>query len=186
MFAKNGSAAICIEDYKAAKKGFKIPVANEMYSIVEEWLKTNDWIEVPGNFERQLISIDKAKKEAVRAITEFANECRRKIAGDVDHLESAEWGEKRLRALRIINNEALSGDAEKIETEALYREKNETLDELAGKILDKAERYENASIIITGMTAAAFESVEKTATIEELDALLVSLKDNAGAELAKL
>jgi hypothetical protein len=36
------------------------------------------------------------------------------------------------------------------------------------------------------MTAAAFESVEKAVTVEELNSLLVSLKDKADAELAKL
>jgi hypothetical protein len=126
------------------------------------------------------------KIEAINKVKGFAIGCRRKIAGDADHLETAEWSEKRLRALRISNDEVLPGDIEKIETEALYRGKGETAEMLADKILDKAARYENASIIITGMTAAAFESVEKAVTVEELNSLLVSLKDKADAELAKL
>lgn len=157
-----------------------------MYSVVDEWLVSNNFVEVPDNFERQLIPINKAKEEAARTITEVAKQFRRRIAGEVDHLESAEWGEKRLRALRISNNEAALGDVEKIETEALYREKNETLDELVGKILDKAERYENASIIITGMTAAALGSIEKTVTVDELDILLISLKEKIEARFNEL
>jgi hypothetical protein len=126
------------------------------------------------------------KSNAVQKITAFANQCRRQVAGDVDHLETAEWSEKRLRALRILNDQVLLGDIEKIEIEALYREKGETVEELVTKITANANRYENASIIITGMTAAAIEATNKATIVEEIDALLGILKDKANIELAKL
>jgi hypothetical protein len=134
--------------------------------------------------EKSLLST--TKMTAIRRTTAFANQCRRQIAGNVDHLETAEWSEKRLRALRISNSEALPGDVEKIETEALYREKGETVNELAAKIIANANRYENASIIITGMTAAAIEAINKAETDEAITSLLEALKVKAELELAKL
>jgi hypothetical protein len=133
--------------------------------------------------EAQLLS---AKVSVKQKVTAFSNKCRRQIAGDVDHLETAEWSEKRLRSLRITNDKALPGDEGKIEMEALYRAKNETVEELAEKILYKAERYENASIIITGMTAAAFDAIDNASTVEGIDVLLVTFKDKSDVELAKL
>jgi hypothetical protein len=141
---------------------------------------SNQWI----SDEKALLSSTKAT--TIEKVASFANQCRRKIAGDVDHLETAEWSEKRLRALRISNSEALPGDVEKIETEALYREKGETVNELVAKIITNANRYENASIIITGMTAAAIEAINKAETDEAITSLLEALKVKAELELAKL
>ncbi|MEM5528079.1 hypothetical protein WN093_04540 [Gammaproteobacteria bacterium AS21] len=145
-----------------------------------DFWQDNKWIE-----DKDALLTD-LKIKAIAKVTVFANQCRRQIAGDVDHLETAEWSEKRLRALRIFNDEALPGDVEKVETEVLYRGKGETVTELVAKIIDNANRYENASIIITGLTAFATDAINNATTNEEIETLLVSLKDKALLELARL
>ena len=130
--------------------------------------------------------LEDAQLTAFSGIREFATQCRQSIAGNPDHLETAEWSEKRLRAIRISNNQSLPGDREKIETEALYREKGESVDQLVTKILAKANRFEHASIIITGMTSAAIVAVNNATTQIDLESLIETLKDRAQTELAKL
>lgn len=66
MFAKdeNGLGAICLSDYGGIKKYAKVPVSNELYAQVNEWLKDNDWMKVPIGFWGALTSSDQA--EALR------------------------------------------------------------------------------------------------------------------------
>jgi hypothetical protein len=126
------------------------------------------------------------RDEASQNIFDFSVICRRKVAGAPDHLETAEWSEKRLRALRVTNKTPLPGDIEKFEIEALHRNKGETAEELALKVESKAARFESASIIITGITAAANHSVESATTVVEVDACLEAFKKIAYSELAML
>lgn len=127
-----------------------------------------------------------AQLAASEKVREFSTQCRKSIAGSPDHLETAEWSEKRLRSVRIKNNEASPSDIEKIETEALYREQGESVDQLATKILAKSERFEHASIVITGMAAAAIKAVNDAKNVNEIDQLLTSLESNARIKLAQL
>jgi hypothetical protein len=127
-----------------------------------------------------------AKKTATTKVQSFATQCRQSIAGNPDHLETAEWSEKRLRAMRVTSSKELPGDREKIETEALYRGQGETIEQLASKILIKSERFEYASIVITGMTVAAIKAINKALSVAEIDDLVTSLESNARTKLAQL
>ena len=149
----------------------------------EQWL-SNGNIPLPELTKQEFVR--NAQSSAILNIKTFATQCRQSIAGNPDHLETAEWSEKRLRALRISDNQPLPDDREKIETEARYREQDESVEQLVTKILAKANRFEHASIIITGMTSAAIVAVNNATTQIDLELLIETLKDKAQTELAKL
>ena len=172
-------------------------------TVTKELGELAEWGEVPdgktelepGSFDswdgtKWVLDASKKLKDgqliAIAKVREFATQCRQSIAGNPDHLETAEWSEKRLRALRVIDGVPLARDAEKLETEALYRNKGETPEQLAAIVMEKAKRFEHASIVITGMTAAAIAAVNKTTSADEIEILFETLKDKARTELAKL
>jgi hypothetical protein len=138
------------------------------------------WVDIPP----QLL-VD-AQAIAVSRINTFATDCRRKVAGNPDHLETAEWSEKRLRAIRVIDGSPLEGDIDKLEIEALHRDRSETAYQLATTIKSKADRFEHASIVITGMTSAAIKLVNEANTTDDIEELYLALKEKANLELQKL
>lgn len=140
----------------------------------------------PSWADIQKPSLNVAQKIAISRTETFAVECRRAVAGNPDHLETAEWSEKRLRAIRVVEKQPLPGDIEKLEIEARHRNRSETVEQLALIIKAKADRFENASIVITGMTSAAILAINEAKTVEDIEKLYVSLTESAEKELAKL
>lgn len=82
MFALENDGARCVEGFGDIKKGAWVPKSNELYSAVEEWLESNDWVELPNGFfeveltseqkiakiDEQLIAIDAKKVRPMSAI----------------------------------------------------------------------------------------------------------------------
>jgi hypothetical protein len=126
------------------------------------------------------------KQSIITNIKNLATQCRKSIAGNPDHLETAEWSEKRLRAKRVVENSVLQGDIPKLETEALFRGLGETASDLAAKIIFKADRFEHASIVITGMAASAIKKANEAKELRLIENTLASFEIEIELELAKL
>ena len=68
MFAQRNNKAVCLEDYGTAKQGYEIPKTNKMYSVVEDWLKDNDWADFPAE------PVLKGKREIQRGALQAARD----------------------------------------------------------------------------------------------------------------
>ncbi len=126
------------------------------------------------------------KNTANTSITNFATQCRQKVAGHTDYLQTAAWSEKARRAERIVADQATAEDINIITAEISHRGKGETPIVLAQKQLDKAAMFANATAVIDGMTAAALGSIESATTLMQVETLLSSLQAKANKALAKL
>ena len=127
-----------------------------------------------------------AKYKANTSITNFATQCRKKIAGNTDYLQTAAWSEKARRAERITADQATETDINIITAEISYRGKAETPKALAQKQLDKADVFANATAVIDGMTAAALSAVDAATNLKQVEELLKTLETKASAALIDL
>lgn len=50
MFAKHKLGAACLESFGGIQAGAIVPECNELYATVEEWLKSNEWADLPEGF----------------------------------------------------------------------------------------------------------------------------------------
>lgn len=76
MFAKHENGALCLADYKDLKKGAIVPLSNELYAQVEEWLVTNSFQTMPLDFyeslktsEQKRTELQQVRDEALESIT---------------------------------------------------------------------------------------------------------------------
>lgn len=71
MFAKHKLGAACLHDYKDIKSGAIVPTVNELYTQVEEWLKSNDWAALPDDFGVQPKTAEQRIKEIENRLSEL-------------------------------------------------------------------------------------------------------------------
>ncbi|EPJ56345.1 MAG: hypothetical protein OFPI_00120 [Osedax symbiont Rs2] len=127
-----------------------------------------------------------AQLATIAKIQGFATQCRKTIAGDADHYQTAAWPEKSRRAERILENTPRPSDIAILDSEALHRGKGETATVLAQIQVDKAARFAQATSVIDGMTSGAVSAINATTDIDQIDALLTTLKTEANQQLTEL
>ena len=71
MFAKHKLGAACLQDYKDIKSGAIVPTVNELYSQVEKWLESNEWMTLPDDFGVQPKTPEQRIKEIESRLSEL-------------------------------------------------------------------------------------------------------------------
>lgn len=153
MFALDNGFAVCLEDYGRLKKYSRVPVTNELYQDVEQWLaEGNQFAELPVDFaspknKEQLLY--KAKSEYDEAIKQLVN--------DAPYSEIASWDkqEQEARALLVDSNAVTPF----IDSLRLYRGLNETRLELATKIVQHADAYATEAARLLGEYQAKVKQI---------------------------
>ena len=119
-------------------------------------------------------------------VSEFADKARNQLAGNPTPLESASWASKEERARRMVAQTATTVDIDILTLEALERGLNETALQLAEKQVEKADKLLSAVSVIDGMRKSAFMAIEEAQTKNDLDTILLNLKEIGDNRLTTL
>ena len=146
----------------------------------------NSIIALRDAHDYETANFNKLKADAFQSIITFAANARAQVAGNVDQYKLAGWAAKAEAARRILANIATDGEKAAIQAEADKRGQNETVEQLATKVVAKADQLQAANGIIEGMESSAKTVIEATTTVKQLDAALETLLTEAETELAAL
>lgn len=127
-----------------------------------------------------------AKKSGLELIDAYGKAQRVKIAGTSDEIEIAGWANKLATAKAIKAGSASESEKAAFQTESAGRNRGDTVDTLADKVIRNADFYLQASCLIDGLKRRAQDSVNAAKTPEEVDAVLAAMKSQAEAAFAQL
>ena len=144
------------------------------------------WVDQGGEIEEINKTLDDLKKDAIGKVEQFASSSRAKIAGNADQYKLAGWAAKAEAARRVLAGVATTGEIAAIQLESDKRGEGESVTSLAQKIVDKADRLQQANGVIEGMESAAIAAIESKQKESEFDELMGTLLVNAESELQAL
>ena len=127
-----------------------------------------------------------AIQQAEATVRQYAAGVRAQMANHADQYQLAGWNEKARRAERVVAGTGTQDDIAILQAECDRRGLGETPEQLAQKQMAKANALAHAVAVIDGMEARAINLIEAAENMEDLDALLESLREEAEQALAEL
>tara|TARA_B100000700_G_scaffold189815_1_gene209160 strand:- start:30342 stop:30887 length:546 start_codon:yes stop_codon:yes gene_type:complete len=179
MFSYDQTAGrvVCLADYGRLKAGAIVPVSNELYSDVEDWLdEGNTLAEFDGYPDTR--PLEEVKEAKLKEINEAYNEQMRPLIKSYPEIEREGWGEQKAeaQAYQAWVDADSAGDPPATPTlDYILSGRNgddgtETLAELVGKVLANVATFQ-ASQELTGKRHRLEKAINGAATKVEVEAV---------------
>jgi hypothetical protein len=131
-------------------------------------------------------TLPEIKSLGERTAYQLCAQARIAIAGTTDQIKVASWSNYRALAEAYAQGVLSQTDQNALLTEIKIRNKNETLEQFVGKILANADRYTQASAVITGAEKLTIDSIASATDPSGVDQALKVLQGHLGSLNAKV
>ncbi|MAX33213.1 MAG: hypothetical protein CME72_09135 [Halomonadaceae bacterium] len=174
---QNAGRVVCLDDYGRVKKGAVVPVSNELYSDVQQWIdEGNTLAEFDGYPDTR--ALDDVKEARLEAINDAYNEQMRPLIKSYPEIEREGWGEQKTEAQAYQDWLDAGGAGEPPSTPTLKYilagrngdDGTETLAELVGKVLANVATFQESQEL-TGKRHRLEKAINNAATKAEVEAV---------------
>lgn len=117
------------------------------------------WLLIKAQY-MEPIDAEKARRQAVKAIRMYADTMREKIAKPNHYLQPARWGIQLAAAQAVLDGSANKGQLDMMALEARLRNRGESPDQLAARVIANSNAFMLAGAAIDGIEVAALDKVK--------------------------